>query len=181
MKLFLALAFSALTVSFASAATGPIRILYLGKDGTNATGHCHALMRDLGRDAIWFDYTADATLVTSEWITKFDAVLLDTSKESFKALAGVDAKRVVTGEFIGDEKSWAPGLREKLLTAVGESRKRDWEAFLAQREPEQREANPNVANYERRPEPIGFVQPLSVKGSKERTQVAPDLRLVRAF
>ena len=41
----------------------PLRILFLGAAGTNTTRHAHALMRDLGRDAIWFDYTADPKLV----------------------------------------------------------------------------------------------------------------------
>ena len=177
MKLFLTLAFTALTASFASAATGPIRVLHLGKNGTDSAMHAHAIMRDLGRDAIWFDYTSDAGIVTPEWMTKFDAVLLDAPKDDFKALAGADGKRVLTGEFSGDEKSWATSVREKVLIAIGDARKKDWEAFFAQREPEKREPNPTVANYERRSEPITFVQPLSVKGSKERTQVPVDMRL----
>ena len=177
MKLFLTLAFTALAASLTTAATGPIRVLHLGKEGTDSAKHAHAIMRDLGRDAIWFDYTSDASVVTPEWVSKFDAVLLDAPEDDFKALAGAEAKRVVTGDFTGDEKSWAGGLREKVLTAIGDVRKKDWEAFLAQREPEKRELNPNVANYERRPEAVTFVHPLSVKGSKERTQVPVDMRL----
>ncbi|MEY4004403.1 MAG: hypothetical protein RLZZ221_499, partial [Verrucomicrobiota bacterium] len=34
-----------------------------------------------------------------------------------------------------------------------------------------------IANYEKRAEPVTFQLPLSVKGSRERTQLAPDLRL----
>src|SRR5678815_5854906 len=45
------------------------------------------------------------------------------------------------------------------------------------RELEERSENPNVANYERRPQPLTYQHPLSVKGSMERIQVAPDLRL----
>ena len=49
--------------------------------------------------------------------------------------------------------------------------------FLAQREAEKREPNPNVANYEKRPEPVTFQHPFSVKGSMERTQVPADMQL----
>ena len=63
------------------------------------------------------------------------------------------------------------------LSAAGATRRAEWQALLSQREPEKREANPNVANYEKRPEPLTFQHALSVKGSMERTQVAPDLKL----
>ena len=176
MKSLILIALLASRVSV-GAAPGPIRILYLGKEGTDASRHCHVLMRDLGRDAIWFDYTSDPAVVTPEWVAKFDAVLVDASKDDFKALAGADAKRLVTLDFSGEEKSWAGAAREKLLVAAGDARRTEWESFVAQREPEKREANPNVANYERRPEAITFVHPLSVKGSKERTQVPVDMHL----
>ncbi len=176
MKYLLPLVLLASIVT-AGAAPGPIRVLYLGREDTNVTRHCHVLMRDLGRDAIWFDYTSNPAVVTPEWIAKFDAVLVDAPKDEFKALGGVDSKRVVAGEYSGDERSWAATMRDKLLAAAGDARRKEWEAFLAQREPEKREANSNVANYERRPEAITFVHPLSVKGSKERTQVPADLRL----
>ena len=172
-------AFASLLVSTwtAAAATGPIRVLHLGKDGTDSAKHAHAIMRDLGRDAIWFDYISDPDVVVPDWIAKFDAVLLDAPGGNFMALPGYDAKRVVTGDFSGNESAWAADVRAKVLAAVGETRRKDWETFLAQREPEKREANPNVANYERRAEAVGYVHPLSVKGSKERTQVPVDMRL----
>ncbi|MFM1770811.1 MAG: hypothetical protein RJA22_3340, partial [Verrucomicrobiota bacterium] len=43
-----------LSLPLHAASPGPIRVLYLGQEGTDASRHCHALMRDLGRDAIWF-------------------------------------------------------------------------------------------------------------------------------
>jgi putative membrane-bound dehydrogenase-like protein len=81
-----------------------------------------------------------------------------------------------------DERTWANPefkkmLRNAIVWAVGDSVKKDWETFLAQREPEKREPNPNVANYEKRPEPVTFQHPLSPKGSMERTQVPADMRL----
>src|SRR5688500_8800553 len=59
-----------------SSQNGPIRILFLGTEEGGGRKHCHAVMRDLGRDALWFDYAADPARVTPEWIARFDAVLL---------------------------------------------------------------------------------------------------------
>ena len=83
----------------------------------------------------------------------FDVVLLDAPKDNFKSLASVDAKKIIAPDFSQDNKSLVASVREAVLKAVGDARQKDWEAFLAQREPEKREPNPNVANYERRPEP----------------------------
>src|SRR5437867_1880127 len=52
----------------ARAASGPIRVLYLGQEDNQAAQHCHVLMRELGREAIWFDYTAESGMVTPEWL-----------------------------------------------------------------------------------------------------------------
>jgi hypothetical protein len=147
MKRLLTLAGALLAATLVHAATGPIRVLYLGKDGTDSARHAHVLMRDLGRDAIWFDYTTDARVVTPEWIAKFDVVLLDPVGNDYPAVKDVPLSRVVPGEFSGDAKSWAEAIRPKILTAAGDARKKDWEAFLAQREPEKRRPDPNVANY----------------------------------
>jgi putative membrane-bound dehydrogenase-like protein len=160
----------------------PLRVLYLGQAGSPSARHCHHAMRELGRDAVWFEYTADPTVATADWVRRFDVVLLDAPAEQFPALAGVPAARVVKGDLPAEERAWSGaeflrGLKERLLTAAGTERRQTWEKFLAQREGEQREAKPDVANYERRPTPVTFQQPLSVKGSRERTQVAPDLRL----
>lgn len=166
----------------AAAEPGPVRVVYLGKDTTKAPYHCAALMRELGRDAIWFDYTTDPAQATPEWLAAFDAVLLDAPKEDFQALSSVDSKRVVTAQFAGEESAWSEAdflqpLREKLLTAAGDARRKEWEVFLAQREPEKREKSPYVANYENRPEPLTFQEPMSVKDSMQRTQVPKDMRL----
>lgn len=181
MKLLATLLLTA--VSFATAhAAGPIRVLYLGKEGTPSSMHCAALMQELGRDAIWFDYTADPHLVTREWIGKFDAVVLDAPGEAFSELGAQDAERIVKPEFGADEKAWTAldfthAVREKLLTAAGGVRRAEWEGFLADREPEVRQPDPNVANYEKRPQPLTFQQPMSVKASMDRTQVPIDMRL----
>src|SRR5258708_1574397 len=166
----------------AHAAPGPLRILYLGKEGTAATQHAHVLMREFGRDAIWFDYTGNPAQVIPEWLARFDAVLLDAPRADFSALTNVEARRIVTPDFANDDKPWNSAeslqtIRGELLAAAGETRRREWESFLARREPEQREPNPNIANYERRPHPITFQHPFSIKGSTERTQTPIDMRL----
>jgi putative membrane-bound dehydrogenase-like protein len=125
-----------------SAAANPIRVLYLDMPGAE-TAALHHAMRDLGRDAIYFDYAKD------------------------KVDAGYDL--VVKA---GDDLS-----REAILSKLSAERKAAYEAFLAQREPEQREKHPQVANYEKRPEPLTFQKPFSPKGSMERTQVPADCEL----
>ena len=181
MKLLAPILLSVLAIATASAA-GPIRVLYLGKDGTPSSRHCAALMQELGRDAIWFDYTSDPHLVTREWIGKFDAVVLDAPAEDFREVGPQDGERVVKPDFGANEKAWVSSdfikpIREQLLTAAGGVRRAEWEGFLAGREPEVREANPNVANYERRPEAVTYQHPMSVEGSMERTQVPVDMHL----
>jgi putative membrane-bound dehydrogenase-like protein len=181
MKKLLSLLLSTVLSSSVLAA-GPIRVLYLGKEGTSSSQHCHILMEQFGRDAIWFDYTAEPAAVTPEWLAKFDSILLDAPAADFPALAQYDQKRVVGDRLPPSDADWAKpealtDLRTRLLGAAGETRRKEWEAFLASREKEQREPHPNVANYEKRPEPITFQHPLSVKGSIERTQVPIDLRL----
>jgi len=125
-----------------TAAANPIRVLYIDSPGAD-TAPLHNAMRDLGRDAIYFDYS------------------------KAKVDAGYDL--VVNA---GDDLS-----REAILSKLSTERKAAYEAFLAQREPEQREKHPQVANYEKRPEPLTFQKPFSPKGSMERTQVPLDCEL----
>jgi putative membrane-bound dehydrogenase-like protein len=166
----------ALPVS-SEAASGPLRVLFVGSEAAGSRQHVHALMRELGRDAIWFEYAGDPKVVTPDWLARFDAVIEDGITS-----AALDSGRKVKIEFRGDEKMWGSAafiadVKARLLAAVGAARRGAWEAFLAQREPEQRVADPQVANYEKRPQPLTFQRPFGVKGSIERTQVAPDLKL----
>ncbi len=170
----------ALFVSLAlSSVASPIRVLYLGTADRAPRMTCHVLMRDLGRDAIWFDYLSEATAATPEFVAKFDLVVLDAPADAFKALGAVPAAKRLAARALGDPatEGFALAAKSKLLAAVGPARVAAWEKFLAQREPEQREAKPTIANYEKRPQPLTLQHPFSVKGSTERTQVAPDLRL----
>ncbi len=165
-----------------SSQNGPLRILFLGTEEGGSRGRVHIVMRDFGRDALWFDYAADPARVTAEWIAKFDAVLLDAPANTFPGLSAVPPTKVVAADFSNSSGNPAPEsflnpLKEKLLAAAGPRRRAEWEHFLKNREAEERSVNANVANYERRPQPLTFQHPMSVKASMERTQVAPDMRL----
>lgn len=172
MKLLTTLAFTVLTATIATAATGPIRVicpLYEELPSQRAT--IHDLMRDLGRDAIWFDVRSREDSLSREVLAKYD-VLLSPASLVNSGLPIPIVRAPAVQNLVDVTK-----VKADILAALSNSRKKDWEAFLAQREPEKREPNPNVANYERRSEAITYVHPLSVKGSKERTQVPVDMRL----
>lgn len=141
------------------------------------------VMRELGRDAIWFDYISEAKWLTPDLLARFDAILLDAPAAAVgTVLSGQAADRVFKVSFTGGSRAWSSpefltALRGQILTAVGGVRQQGWEKFLAEREPERREPDSNVANYENRPKPITFQHPFNEKGSRERTQVPVDLRL----
>lgn len=170
----------ALAATVAARAT-PLRILYLGTPDREPRMTAHALMRDLGRDAIWFDYISNSADVTPAFLAQFDAVVLDAPADTFsRLLADLPAAKRISARDLGSDPasdSFAASAKPKLLAAVGPARVAAWEKFLAQREPEKREPRPTIANYEKRTEPVTYQFPLSVKGSVERTQVAPDLHL----
>jgi putative membrane-bound dehydrogenase-like protein len=159
----------------------PLRVLYLGTPDRTPRMTAHVLMRDLGRDAIWFDYVYDPAAATPEFAAKFDLIVLDAPADTYtNALADMPATAVLAAATLGDSGAagYALAAKAKLLAALDPARIANWEKFIAQREPEKREARPTIANYEKRPEPVTFQFPFDVKGSAERTQVAPDLRLV---
>lgn len=133
-----------------SLSDGPVRVLYEEASVGNAakSGLLHDAMRDLGREAIWLDHASG-----TEDAAGYDVI--------FKA---------------GEADSVA-AIRAKVLESLSPKRKAAYVAFLAQREPEQREAHPMVANYEKRPQALTFQHPFNVKGSMERTQVPADLEL----
>lgn len=160
-------------------AASPLRVLYLGTPDRTPRMNAHVLMRDLGRDAIWFDYVSDPAAATPDFVAKFDVVVLDAPASTFPVLAGVAKAKVLAAASLGDPaaETYAATAKPKLLAAVGIERVTAYEKFVAQREPEKREPRPTIANYEKRPQPVTFQHPFSVKGSLERTQVAPDLRL----
>ncbi len=165
----------------AAAAAQPLRVLYLGTPDRGPRMTAHALMRDLGRDAIWFDYIADPAAATADYVAKFDVVVLDAPAAAFRAALGdLPASKRLDAAALGSDptaESFAANAKPKLLAAAGAARVAQWEKFLAQREPESREARPTIANYEKRAQPVTFQHPLTVKGSIERTQVPADFKL----
>jgi putative membrane-bound dehydrogenase-like protein len=169
MRPFVALLSACFAVLASAAPTsGPVRVLYLDASGEeqSAVGPLHLLMAELGRDAIWFDYATGAT-PDAATLARYDVLAV-------KAPAAVSSLPVL----IVKADTTPTAFRAELDAALSADRKAAWQAFLAQREPEVREKNGNVANYEKRPEPLTFQKPYSVKGSMERTQVAADLKLV---
>ncbi|MFM8904215.1 MAG: glycosyl hydrolase, partial [Verrucomicrobiota bacterium] len=153
-------------ILIASVQAAPVRVLYLDVAGAEqaAKGPLHDLMAAHGRDAIWFDYHREAP--SADDLRRYDAVVVVGGSLS-SGLPDLSAQAKDPAAF-----------RTALEQALPAGRKAAWQAFLAQREPEVREKDPNVANYENRPEPLTFQKPYSVKGSMERTQVPADMRLV---
>src|SRR5215207_6630095 len=64
----------------------PIRVLYLGTPDRGTRMNAHVLMRDLGRDAIWFDYVSDPKSATPDLIAKFDVIVNDSPAGTFQFL-----------------------------------------------------------------------------------------------
>jgi putative membrane-bound dehydrogenase-like protein len=157
----------------------PIRVLYLGTADRGPRMNAHVLMRDLGRDAIWFDYLSNPNAATPDFLARFDVVVNDAPAATFKSLAGIPRAKILQASALGDSGGdrYALEAKPRILAAAGVTRVAEWEKFLAQREPERREPRPTIANYEKRSQPVSYQHPFSVKGSLERTQVAPDLRI----
>ena len=154
------------------AAPRPVRVLYLDVAGTEQSkiGALHAAMKDNGRDAIYFDYFSAESSLPPDAAALYDVALVSGAQGPVAALSAME-KRVLR---LSDAE---PNIRERVLAALRPETRRDWELFLAQREPEKREVHPQVANYEKRPEPLTFQHPFKAKGAMERIQVPADMRL----
>jgi putative membrane-bound dehydrogenase-like protein len=158
------------------AAPRPLRIAYLDVTGAERSkkGLLNDLMRDLGRDALFFDYYGVPADFTETQAALYDAVVVSGDGAALSTLASLRARGLVLPV---TDASIPALVREAVLKAVPAETRKDWETFLARREPEVREKNDNVANYEKRPEPLSFQKPYSVKGSMQRIQVPADMRL----
>ncbi|MST00861.1 MAG: c-type cytochrome [Pedosphaera sp.] len=171
MKKLFALLFVVVSISISHAAAGPIRVLCARVEGdAPQAAAIHALMRDLGRDAIWFDVMNQTEALQPTTLARYDALLLHG--KSAATPKGTHALLLPLQDDVNPAK-----FKADLLAALAPERRKSYEAFIAQREPEKREASPTVANYEKRPQAVTFQHPFSVKGSIERTQVGSDLRL----
>jgi len=168
-------------VASAAPAAGPVRVLYLDASGAeqSAVGPLHTLMAELGRDAIWFDYASGLT-PDAATLERYDALAVKPNADGSPSLnASIKLPSGATVAVIVIKADTTPAaFRSELEAALFPERKSAWQKFLAQRDPEVREKHPQVANYEKRPEPLTFQKPYSVKGSMERTQVPADMKLV---
>mgnify|MGYP006277063713 FL=1 len=156
--------------------SGPIRVLYLDPSGEEKAknGPLHHAMREMGRDAIYFDQLTSRDVVTSDQLDLYDVILRRAVEAVAEPRDGVWANRatIPVGEQDGPD-----AVRRLVLNTLGAGRKASWEKFLAGREPERRAKDGNVANYEKRDEPLTFQHPYSPKGAMERIQVPADMRL----
>ena len=162
------------------AADGPLRVLYLDAAGgeQSVRGPLHGLMAALGRDAIWFDY-ANGVTPGAATLGYYDVLLVKPDAQGQPTLN--DSVKLPSGQSVAvislKADTTPESFRQEIQTRLSPDRLAAWQKFLAQREPEVREKNGNVANYEKRPEPLTFQKPFSVKGSMERTQVPADMEL----
>jgi glucose/arabinose dehydrogenase len=156
-------------------------VLYFDASGEeqSAVGPLHSLMAELGRDAIWFDYTSGLT-PDAATLERYDVLAVKPKADGSPALnTSIKLPNGAMVQVLVVKADTTPAaFRSELEAALPSARKSAWQKFLAQREPEVREKNINVANYEKRPEPLTFQKPYSVKGSMERTQVPADMKLV---
>ena len=81
-----------------------------------------------------------------------------------------------------DERVWGQSAFHQLLKAgilwsVGDARKQSYEKFIAARAPLKYEKRGDIANYERRPEPLPYQFPLSARDSMDYTQAPVGFRL----
>jgi putative membrane-bound dehydrogenase-like protein len=157
-----------LAMTSLTAFAGPVRVIYFDPQSLEQSkvGPLHAAMRDLGRDAIYFDYVSEESTLTEAFVRHYDVIL----QRSGAAPAGLKTQVVKEGDTPEQIKSL-------VLASLTKERHTDWQTFLAQREPEKREKHPMVANYEKRPEALTFQLPMNVKGSMERTQVPADCKV----
>jgi len=81
-----------------------------------------------------------------------------------------------------DEKVWKQAgfhqlLKAGILWSVGDARKQSYEKFIAARAPLKYEKRGDIANYEKRPEPLPYQFPLKPEDSMDYTQAPVGFRL----
>jgi len=168
----------------------PLRVLYLGPVGLEGTGHRAAGSRTnyaylpgqtLAPEAIYFDHREDAADLTASGLRHFDAVV-QVLPEAVVSPAQQELLARFQGEGHGliripDGRRPADAeLREAVLGAVHRQARTEWEASAASRPPLRRLPGA-VPNYERRPAPVGYQEPLSPQDSMRYTQVPADFDL----
>ena len=156
--------FAAAVPGAVAAEPRPLRVLFFDPTGVEQSkaGVLRVAMEQLGRDAIYFDYLTPASGLSEKMVGLYDVAMVLGGGDA-PALAALKAKQRVVAVKDGDAPA---AIRSTILATVDPAVKSDWEKFLAQREPEVREKNPLVANYEKRAEAITYQHPFSAKGAK---------------
>jgi putative membrane-bound dehydrogenase-like protein len=171
-------------VCAAEPAGRPLHVLYVGDIRAPGTGTNYALLpgQRLAAEAIYFDHRDSVAAITPAYLKHFDAVVLALGEtplgsEQQRALDEFTKSGRGVQKIGGESKPTDAQLRADLLAAVGEKARAEWQAFIAAREPLKGERRPEVANYERRPEPVPYQFPLSARESMKYTQVPADFEL----
>jgi putative membrane-bound dehydrogenase-like protein len=137
----------------------------------------HPIMKDVREYETW-----DESYVHDRHNSERRKVLAQREQEPWTWVREHGRGRIFYTASGHDQRTWQNAdfqkmLRNAIVWTVGDARRASWETFVRQLEKEEREPSPHVANYEKRPEPITFQKPFSIKGSMERTQVPADMRL----
>jgi hypothetical protein len=114
------------------AAPRPLRIAYLDVSGAERSkkGLLTDLMRELGRDALFFDYYGVPADFTPELAGLYDSVVVSGDGTGLGTLSSLKERGLVL-PLTNDS---TPALvREAVLKALPPGVRKDWEAFLAQR------------------------------------------------
>jgi len=150
----------------------PLRVIWFDplREEAKGNGPLHKAMEYLGRDAIYFDYVADEAALTEDYLKHFALI---AAREGAVLPASLETKPNVRFPMGTTPEQ----IKETILDSVSKSVRDAWVDFQGQRETEVREKHPQVANYEKRPEPITFQHPFKVEGSIQRTQVPADMKL----
>jgi putative membrane-bound dehydrogenase-like protein len=169
------------SLAFSSAADRPLHVLYVGEIVTSQhSGYVMLPGQWLAPEAIYFDHSADPGALTPGYLKHFDAVLLATDESKL-----APAQKQALADFAKAGHGVKPypvtkddaQFKAAVLEAVGAPARQEWEAFVAAREPRNYEKRGDIANYEKRPEPLPYQFPMSAKGSMSYTQVPADFDL----
>ena len=168
----------------------PLRVLYLGPvssaaggpgGGGSRTNYVYLPGQTLAPEAIYFDHHADVTHLTEAYLSHFDAVVqVLPETEISPAQQQLLSRFRSTGhgliQYADGQRPADAVLREAVLGAVGRKARTEWETATAARPSLQRLPG-EVPNYERRPAPVKYQEPLSPQDSMRYTQVPADFDL----
>jgi putative membrane-bound dehydrogenase-like protein len=190
VTILVAAALMTLNAFAADALDRPLHVLYLGPveagggggfagRGGPRTNYVYLPGQTLAPEAIYFDHLSDLSHLTDAYLKHFDAVVQvmpDAEIGAAQQKMLNSFKTAGNGLIKYTERPTDAVLREAVLSGVSKKGKSDWEALVKSRPALQRLPG-EVPNYERRPEPVKYQSPLSVKDSMRYTQVPADFDL----